>query len=409
VTKYGRSPWVDAFPKSRLPSYPKQRGPLQTDVAIVGGGLTGCTTACVFAAAGVKVVLVEAGQIGRGSSGSSIGWIADDPGLAFLDLEKALGRRAARHTFHSWHRAALDFGSLLRRLNVKCDLEPQGSLLLASTPEQMTALHRERKFRRDGGIDAPLINPRALSGEVGLTAAGAIRSRDGFTFDPYRATLGLAGEASKRGALLFERSMARRITFGRRSVDVFTTGGRIGAAAVVVATGTPTSLFKTLVRHFWFKTAFLALTAPIAAKVRSQLGVRAAVLRDSAAPPHVVRWRGPQLIVSGADDETPPSHLREKVLVQRTGQLMYELSTMYPDISGIAPAYGWDAPYARTADGLPYIGPHRNYPHHLFAFGDASPSMTGAYLASRVLLRQFLDESNREDEVLGFNRYGHVR
>jgi hypothetical protein len=45
----------------------------------------------------------------------------------------------------------------------------------------------------------------------------------------------------------------------------------------------------------------------------------------------------------------------------------------------------------------------------LFAFGDASPSMTGAYLASRVLLRQFLDESNREDEVLGFNRYGHVR
>ena len=39
--------------------------------------------------------------------------------------------------------------------------------------------------------------------------------------------------------------------------------------------------------------------------------------------------------------------------------------------------------YARTSDGLPYIGPHRNFPHHLFAFGDSSRSVTGAYLASR--------------------------
>src|SRR5262245_7835905 len=106
-THYGVSPWVDTFPKSRRPSYPKQKGPLKTDVVIVGGGLTGCTTAYVCAASGVKVVLVEADQIGLGSSGSSIGWIADDPGLAYGDVEKAIGRRAARHTWKSWHRAAL--------------------------------------------------------------------------------------------------------------------------------------------------------------------------------------------------------------------------------------------------------------------------------------------------------------
>ena len=88
--------------------------------------------------------------------------------------------------------------------------------------------------------------------------------------------------------------------------------------------------------------------------------------------------------------------------MQRTGQLMYELSTIYPDISGILPAYGWDAPYARTADGLPYIGPHRNFPHHLFAFGDSSHSVTGAYLASRMLLRHYLGELEPADEAFGF-------
>jgi glycine/D-amino acid oxidase-like deaminating enzyme len=99
-----------------------------------------------------------------------------------------------------------------------------------------------------------------------------------------------------------------------------------------------------------------------------------------------------------------PPRLRDKMIVQRTGQLMYELSTIYPDISGIMPAYGWEAPYALTAEGVPYIGAHRNFPHHLFAFGDASRSVTGAYLASRVLLRQHLGDMESTDEAFGFNR-----
>jgi glycine/D-amino acid oxidase-like deaminating enzyme len=88
---------------------------------------------------------------------------------------------------------------------------------------------------------------------------------------------------------------------------------------------------------------------------------------------------------------------------------MYELSTIYPEISGIPPAFGWSASYARTADGLPFIGPHRNYPRHLFAFGDSSRGLTGAYLASRILVRHALDAADGADEAFGFNRYGNVR
>ena len=81
---------------------------------------------------------------------------------------------------------------------------------------------------------------------------------------------------------------------------------------------------------------------------------------------------------------------------------MYELSTIYPEISGIPPAYGWDAPYARTAEGCPTSVRTATIPHHLFAFGDASHSVTGAYLASRVLLRHHLGETDPADEAFGF-------
>jgi glycine/D-amino acid oxidase-like deaminating enzyme len=83
---------------------------------------------------------------------------------------------------------------------------------------------------------------------------------------------------------------------------------------------------------------------------------------------------------------------------------MYELSTLYPDISGVQPAYGWDSPYVSSPEGLPYIGPHRNFPHHLFAFGDASHGATGAYLASRLVLRAISGEPDPADQVFGFLR-----
>jgi glycine/D-amino acid oxidase-like deaminating enzyme len=400
MTKYGTSPWIDRFPKSRVPSYPRQRGPLETDVAIVGGGLTGCATAYAMAAADVKVVLIESERIGRGAAASGAGWIADDPGVGFADVQKALGLRPARRAWQAWHRAGLDFAALLRRL--KISLEPHGSVDVATTVEQTLRLTRERKARREAGLDAPLLNARVVGAEAGLAAPG-IRARDGATIDPYRAALGLARAASERGARVFERSPAVRIKFGRRTADIQTASGTIRANRVVVATGWPTPLFKALRRHFWFRHRYAVLTAPVPANIRRRLGRREAVVRDLGEPAHIVRWvGGERLLVTGADTDLQPDRQRDKALIQRTGQLMYELSTMYPDISGIAPDYGWHAAYARTSDGLPYIGPHRNYPHHLFAFGDSSHSATGGYLASRIQLRHHLGEPDAADEVFGF-------
>src|SRR4029077_7161101 len=144
---------------------------------IAGGGLTGCATAYAFAAAGVKVMLVEAEQIGRGNTGASTGSIADDPGIALSDLENVIGKRDAVRAWKAWRRAALDFAGLLRRLNVKCDLQPQSIVTVATTPEQAMRLARDRKARLDAGLDAPLLSARAIKGEVALEAAAGIRGK----------------------------------------------------------------------------------------------------------------------------------------------------------------------------------------------------------------------------------------
>jgi glycine/D-amino acid oxidase-like deaminating enzyme len=405
MTKYGRSPWTDRFPRSRVPSYPRLKGRHEIDVVIIGGGLTGCATAYAFAAAGIKVALVEASRIGGGASSLSGGWVSDDPGASFAAAQQLVGLRAARHAWQAWRRAALDFTALIRRLDIKCQLEPQRSLVAAVTPEQALRLKREQKARKEAGLDAAALTAKALAAEAAIHGVAGSRTRDGATLDPYRAALGLAAAAEARGAKIFEQTPATRTTFNRRIAEVLLADGSVRTKRVVVATGVPTMLFKSLIRHFWLKSSFLVLTEPIPAKTRKLLGLRKAVIRDVAEPPHVVRWvDDDRLLISGADAASVPPRLLDKTIVQRTGQLMYELSTLYPDISGIMPAYGWEAPYALTAEGVPYIGAHRNFPHHLFAFGDASRSVTGAYLASRVLLRQHLGGMDPADEAFGFNR-----
>jgi glycine/D-amino acid oxidase-like deaminating enzyme len=405
MTRYGRSPWLEQFPSSRVPSHPRYRGSRKADVVVIGGGLTGCLTAYALAVSGFKTVLLEGGQIGRGATAFSSGWIADEPAVPFHEVEKAIGLKNGRRAWQAWRRAALDFAALLRRLDVKCGLEPHGSITIAADPDHLARMNKDYKARTGAGLDASLVSARAVKAETALDAAAGLRSREGATLDPYRACIGLAAAAAERKAQLFERSLVRRITFTRKDATVFTADGSIDTRRIVVATGLPAGQFQSLARHFWFHTSFLALTAPIPAKIRKLLGERKMVVRDSATPPHLVRWVGDdRLLVEGADAAVVPPRIRDKTAIQRTGQLMYELSTLYPDVSGIEPAYGWMSDYARTEDGLPYIGTHRNFPHHVFAFGNSSHSVTGAYLASRILLRHCSGEMDPADAAFGFHR-----
>lgn len=403
-TRYGLSPWVDQFPASRVPDYPRLRGDHTFDVAVIGAGVTGSATAYVCAAAGLKTIVLEADRVGRGGSGRSTGLLLPEPGPAFRDIEQAHGLRAARTAFESWRRAALEGAALLRRLNIKCALEPVIPLVLADRDDEKT-LRREFDARSKAGIEGTWV-PRKLLGKLTVPdAPAAIRMRDAFTFDPYRACLGLAAAAAARRAVICEKSRVKKVAFTRKYVDVIAEGGTIRAAKAIVTTGTPTLEFRQLRRHVKRRENYLVLTEPMPAAIRKQFGARDSTFRDTRSPHRRVRWTDDgRILVAGATQDETPDRKRPAVLVQRTGQLMYELLTMFPVISGLRPEYGWEWITGETADGLMYIGPHRNYPHHLFALGGSGDSVTGSFLAARMLARAAQGAPDKEDAVWGFTR-----
>lgn len=397
--------WLDRVTKTRRPAFPRLRGALDTSVVIVGGGLTGCACAWSFAAAGVKVILLEAETIGSGATARGLGLVREDFDASFHETASAHGLRAARSLWQTMRRTSLDFPAALRRLAVKCDLAPEDLLTFSSRdPQNSRLLRREYQSRRDAGLDHSWLTPAAVTREAAIESGGAVRTR-GFSLDPYRACLGLVSAAASRGAAIHERSEVRRIRAGRKQVEITTAAGSIRADAVLVATAAPMPDLRALRRHLKGLDSYAVVTESLPATVRREVGRRANALRDGDAPPHVLRWiKEDRVLFSGADQPGVAERAREKVLIQRTGQLMYELSVLYPAISGLQPEWAWAFTHYETVDRLPFVGLHRNFPRHLFAMGASRHGAGFAWLAARILLRQYQGEAAKGDDLFGFSR-----
>jgi glycine/D-amino acid oxidase-like deaminating enzyme len=397
--------FLDTFPRARRPDYSRFRGDTRTRVAIVGGGLTGCACAASFAAAGVETILLEADRIGAGATAASAGLLRQDLDASFAAAAALHGVRAARHVWQGVRRAALDFGAALRRFNVRAALAPQDVIFFTRDgTDAARRLQRECGARRDAGVDASWLTPRAIAAETAIAANGGIRTK-GEVIDPYRASVGLAAAAAARGAAIHERTAVRRIRARKKSVEVKTAGGTITADAVVIATGALIDDLRALRRHFAPVQSFMVVTETMPAAVRRAVGRRAAALHDTAASPHRLRWLEDDRVLFGGADQAPVgSRLRDKVLVQHANELMYQLTTLYPAISGLQPEWGWDVTTYGSSDGLPVVGPHRNFPRHLFALGHGHHGAGVAWLGARVLLRAYLGEPAKGDEFFGFGR-----
>jgi glycine/D-amino acid oxidase-like deaminating enzyme len=299
----------------------------------------------------------------------------------------------------------LDCAAAVRRLGIRCDLAPCDVLTIAPRgSESGRALLREYQSRRDAGLEHSWLKPAAVKREAAVESEGAIRTR-GFSFDPYRACVGFASAAAARGASLYERSPVRKIRAGRKGVQISTALGTVRAAAVVIATSAPLADLRALRRHLRVSDSYAVVTAPLPAAVRREVGSRSSALADNQMPPHELRWlKDDRALFSGDDQPIVAERARDKALVQRAGQLMYELSVLYPAISGLPAEWAWASTQYDTVDRLPFIGLHRNFPRHFFAMAPSRHGGAFAWLAARILLRHYQNEPDKGDELFGFAR-----
>ena len=193
------------------------------DVVIVGAGIVGAACADEFAQAGLRVAVIEAGQIGGGATATGMGHIAvmDDSEAQFA---------LTNYSQQLWR-------ALVDELPADTEYVECGAMWVAADDEEMAEVHRKKAFYEMRGVPVEVLDAGALAeAEPNLRAglAGGLRvPRDGVTYPPCGARFFIE-RAQARGAQLFIGKPVIELTGkGARLND----GSFIAAGFTVNATG----------------------------------------------------------------------------------------------------------------------------------------------------------------------------
>lgn len=408
MPSYGQPYWTrKAKPAARgtRAAVKPLKGDHTTDVVVIGAGLTGCATAYALAQAGLKVIVLDAETVASGATARAMGTILPTPDVSYAVATKSAGARPAKVFFTEVRRSAKDFAAVLKKLRISCELTPSELLINAPFTNDAAVLKKEVAARKAAKLDATWVAPVTSREALVTETQGAMRLKECATIDPVKAARGFADAAIKKGVRIIEHARVKKTTFTRKTVTVVLDGATITSTGVVVATGEPGKVFHQLQRHVRATRGYMVVTEPLTAAMRTAAGPRATLYTEATESPRWLRWLPDgRAMFTGLGGPEPAAALQDKAVVQRTNQLMYELSLRYPDISGLPPAFGWDLPVVTTADGLPWIGPHRNYPFHFFAMALGWHGESCAWLAAQAAVRHFTGKATKDDALLGFAR-----
>lgn len=253
--------WHDTSPEPTLPLAPLQADHT-SEVAVIGGGITGLSTALHLAEAGVGVTLLETGEIPSGGSGRNVGlvnaglWIPPD------DICEALGERDGERANAILGGAPAEVFSLIERHAIDCRATRTGTLHLAHNAKGEQELARRVDQFQRRGAPVELLEDEACRQKTGTQRIRcALLDRRAGTINPAAYTRGLARAAAAAGARLHGHSAATGIERHGSDWRVTTAEGSVTAPRLVIATNAYTEDHWNQVRRHFFPGHFFQVAS----------------------------------------------------------------------------------------------------------------------------------------------------
>jgi glycine/D-amino acid oxidase-like deaminating enzyme len=359
------------------------------DVAVVGGGFTGLSTALHLAERGRSVVLLEAEEIGFGASGRNGGQV--NPGLKLdaAGLAAKFGPDAG-NAFYRLGQEAPDFlADLIARLGLDCGFERSGLARLAhNAPALKTMWGAAAALERSGVVLERLEDAAAVERRLGTGRypGGFIDPRGG-SVRPIDLAWELARAAAGAGAAICPGSRAVALTPENGGWRVSTATGAVKAKQVLVATnGYTDRLIPGLAASLLPVNSFQIATAPLTADLAATILPGRHTVYDSRRLILYFRKTAENRVVLGgrasfSSDAGPGGKAADYSVLEKV------LTGIFPALAGVPIDFRWTGLVCITFDYLPHYHVPAPGLHVVVGFngrGVALSHRVGAWIAKKL-------------------------
>jgi glycine/D-amino acid oxidase-like deaminating enzyme/nitrite reductase/ring-hydroxylating ferredoxin subunit len=368
-----------------FPRFARLDADTETDVLVVGAGITGLTAAYGLASAGRSVVVIDRGRCASVDTGHTSAHLTMVTDTRLSDLVDQLGRSHAQAVWDAGLAAIARIDDIVRQHEIDCAFDwVEGYLHLPpgdTRSEEVERLKRDAELAAELGFDATFVDQAPLVGTPSVRVDGQARVH------PRRYLAGLAKAIVAAGGRIHEHTEAGEFSDRPRSVTA--NGHRITCGDIVIATHNPLVGIGGTAGATLFQTK-LALYSSYVVAGRVAKGVVPDVLLWDTADPYryfrVEPYRDHDVVIFGGEDHKTG---QASDTAERYARLKEALAALAP---GVELTHRWSGQVIETPDGLPYIGATAE--HQYVGTGYAGNGLTFGTLAGMMIADRILGRAN---------------
>lgn len=368
-----KSLWLDNY---EIKGFPELTHDLETDVLVVGGGITGIMTAYLLGEEGYRVTLVEANKLVHGTTGNTTGKLTYQHGLVYKTLVSKHGLEKAKMYLDS-HVKALNFiKNSVNELNIDCDLETVTSYVYTEKEKYINNIEKEYETTLKLGIECFITDELDLPFKVKV--ALGFKNQAHFHVTKYLQYF-INAFNNNDDCFIFENTKVVKIKEDNNMWHTYLENGiKIKSRHVVVCSHYPCNNLY----NFYFAKLKPSMTYLIAAKYQTEF--TNADYINVEEPIRSIRthpYKDGRLILIGGENhqcghtDLEPLHYQN---LEQFGKKYFNIEE---------PLFKWSTQDYNTFDNLPYIGQiNGKSPHIIVATGFKKWGMLTSHVAATLAL-----------------------
>ena len=389
---------------------PPLAGDLEVDVAIIGGGFTGLSTAHFLdrASPGMRIAVLESEIIGFGASGRNGGFNMTLFGLTMAITAARFGKQRTREAQLYMERAVDGLRDLVDELKLDCDYEHPGFLRVATSKKYESRILHEIELAHSLGLtgiewlDAAQVAERVQSPQY----LGAWWEPRCGILNPAKLAWAWRDELARRGVGLHERTPVLEITRDGGRLSLKTPTGRVRADKLVLATNAWSHLFPQTRRKQVPAWTHIVITEPLRPEHFDAIGWKGREgIEDARDLVHYYRLTADDRLVMGGSDVTVSygADMDRDLNAATFEQLRQDVVSIFPALRGIRFADQWGGPVSVPVDMAPALG-YAGDKNVVYSLGCVGHGVSLTHLNGRTLADLVLDRQTDLTSLFFVNR-----